>query len=202
MTSGPQLAPPQNPPHRNLSLANLSAVFLRTDQGSAQSSAIEAANAASTSRCFTCNLPGHIAKNCPHAEAISRLLAQRTSNNGSGLGGGKEKGKGNARGEAAVASSTSNPTSSTSSTSHDSAGVASTSLSTVLRTTDGWICDSGATYCMSSDRSSFSALRPDRRQIRLADGKAIYSRGVSSIRLLSDYGLCRKHRFQPDSRVY
>jgi hypothetical protein len=70
--------------HRNLSLTDLSAIFLRTDQNSALSAAFESANVTSTSRCFTCRLVGHQAKDCPHADAISRLIAQRTNNNGGG----------------------------------------------------------------------------------------------------------------------
>ena len=167
--------------HCTLTLTDLSAVYLCTNQDIALSSAVEAANAAAVLRCFLCNLTGHVVKNCPHAEVFSCLLAQRTSNNGNGNGKGKGKGKG--RGDIAATSSTSNPTtlSTSTSSSHDSAGVASTFLSAISRTTDGWISDSGATCCMSSNRSSFSALRPDRHQIHLVDGKTIYSRGIGSI---------------------
>ena len=41
---------------------------------------------------------------------------------------------------------------------------------------------------MSGDRSAFRHLTPDRRPIRLADGKVIWSRGLGSIHFLSDCG--------------
>jgi len=41
---------------------------------------------------------------------------------------------------------------------------------------------------MSSVRSAFLSLKPDWRTIRLADGKVIYSKGLGSIRFLSDSG--------------
>ena len=41
---------------------------------------------------------------------------------------------------------------------------------------------------MSSVRSAFSSLKLDRRPIRLADGRVIYSEGLGSIRFLSDCG--------------
>jgi len=41
---------------------------------------------------------------------------------------------------------------------------------------------------MSSVRSAFSSLKSDRRPIRLADGRVIYSEGLGSIRFLSDCG--------------
>jgi hypothetical protein len=41
---------------------------------------------------------------------------------------------------------------------------------------------------MSGDRSAFRDLKPDRRAIRLADGKVVYSEGLGSIRFPSDCG--------------
>jgi hypothetical protein len=70
--------------HRNISLTDLSSIFLRTDQDSVLSTVIESDNATSTSRCFTCRLVGHQAKGCPHADASSRLVVKRANNNGNG----------------------------------------------------------------------------------------------------------------------
>jgi len=74
------------------------------------------------------------------------------------------------------------------STSQETAGVASAFLSRNSHTADVWLCDSGASSSMSSDCSAFLSLKPDRRPIHLADGKVIYSKGLGSIRFLSDCG--------------
>jgi hypothetical protein len=73
-------------------------------------------------------------------------------------------------------------------TAQETAGVATTFLSHESRTADDWLCDSGASSSMSGARSAFSSLKSDRRPIRLADGKVIYSEGLGSIRFLSDCG--------------
>ena len=53
---------------------------------------------------------------------------------------------------------------------------------------DVWLVDSGATSSMSSHRSIFLGLKPDRRAIRLANGSVIYSEGLGSIRFSSNCG--------------
>jgi hypothetical protein len=61
--------------HCNLSLADLSAVFLQSDQDSSLTADLKAANVAFTAHCYLCNLFGHIAKDFPHADAIACLIA-------------------------------------------------------------------------------------------------------------------------------
>ena len=62
--------------HCNLSLDDICAVFLRTDQDSSISAGIESANAAATLRCSIFRLLGHSAKDCPHAEALKCFIWQ------------------------------------------------------------------------------------------------------------------------------
>ena len=177
--------------HRNLTLDDICAVFLRTDQDSSISAGIESANAATTLRCFICRLLGHLAKDCPHAEALERFIAQRVASSSSTTGG-KDKRKFKNRpaqnGTPTSSSNAANASSTTASTTFDSAGVASSFLSHDSRATNGWLCELGATSTMSSSRSFFVGLKPDRRAIRLADGNVIYSKGLGSIRFLSDCG--------------
>jgi hypothetical protein len=85
--------------------------------------------------------------------------------------------------------SSSNNNISPASTTHETAGVASMFLSNKSRTTDNdWLCDLGASSSMSSNRLAFSSLRADWRPICLADGRIVYSKGVGSIRFLSNFG--------------
>jgi hypothetical protein len=76
---------------------------------------------------------------------------------------------------------------------HDTAaqetpGVASLFLTSTLHLADDWLCDSGASSTMSGNRSAFRELKPDRRAIRLADGKLVYSAVLGAIRFLSSCG--------------
>jgi len=174
--------------HRTLTLSDLSAVFLHTNQNSTLSSAVEAANAATILHCFLCTLMGHITKNCPHAKVFACQLAQHTNNNGKGKGKGKGKGQGNVAATSGTSNQNTSNLSSSATGSHDSTGVASTFLSAVSHATDGWILDSGTTCCMSSNCLLFSTLWLDHHQIHLADGKAIYLRGMGSIQFLSECG--------------
>jgi hypothetical protein len=115
----------------------------------------------------------HLAKDCPYAEDIKRAVNTR-------LNASKKKGKGRANAVANSADAGSNTV--------ESAGVASSLLSHHSRSTDVWVCDSGASRSMSNNRSAFTTLRPDRRPICLADGKIVYSSGLGSVRFVSTYG--------------
>ena len=116
-----------------------------------------------------------------------------TNNNTSnGNGGGRRRGRGcGANAANANAASTSTTSSSASnvtpmSPAQETAGVVTAFLSNESCVADNWLCDSGASSSMSSIRSAFSSLKSDRRPIRLADGKVIYSDGLGSIRFLTD----------------
>ena len=97
--------PAEDPLHRqlvaqrNVTLEDAYSSFLRTDRDAAMASEIESASAAfSPLRCHRCDQPGHFASDCPHVEAISRLVGQRigagtgagrgNNGNGNGYGGG------------------------------------------------------------------------------------------------------------------
>jgi len=69
----------------NVSFYDAQAAFLRVDQDSKVVTAVESANAAATGLCFTCNMTGHLSKDCPHRDAIKNFVAPRTgSGNASG----------------------------------------------------------------------------------------------------------------------
>ena len=53
---------------------------------------------------------------------------------------------------------------------------------------DHWLVGSGANSNMTDDRSALLNVKPDRRAIRLPDGRVIYLKGISSIHFLSDCG--------------
>ena len=212
---------PDDPLHRQLvsqkgiTLDDAYSAFLRIDRDVAVASEIESASAAFIPRCHRCDLPGHYARDCPHFDAISRLVGQRvgagtgagssnsgaSGNNGSNgnnghnshngnNGSGRRRGRGRGANAAnANATTTNDNTAPTSTTpTQETAGVATTFLSHELRAADDWLCDSGASSSMSSNRSAFSSLKSDRRPIRLADGKVIYSEGLGSIRFVSNCG--------------
>ena len=63
--------------HRNLTLDDISAVFLFTDQDPSISAGIM--HAAGNIGCFICRPRGHLAKDCPHAEALGRFIAPRVA---------------------------------------------------------------------------------------------------------------------------
>ena len=164
----------------NLTLEDVWAAFIRINRDTATMAAVEFANAMLTNTCHKCDQPGHFAKDCPYTEVIKQAVNLRI--NGSGKGN-RYKGKGRANANAANAGASNAPPST-----QEIAGVASTFLSHELHPADVWLCDSGASSSMSSNRSAFSSLRPDRRPVRLADGKVIYSSGIGSIRFLSNCG--------------
>src|SRR6267154_477063 len=62
---------------KNICLDDVMASFIRTDQDTSITATLEATNAATAVRCFICHLLGHIAKDCPHADAINSLVTQR-----------------------------------------------------------------------------------------------------------------------------
>jgi hypothetical protein len=157
---------------RGVSLADAYSAFLRTDRDIAT---IESASAAYVLRCHRCDQPGHFADACPHLEAIKQLISQRSGGgNSSGNGNyssGRHRGKGrngaNSANSNATGSSNTNTTGSGSngnssssnispaSTTHETAGVASISLSNKSRIADNdWLCDSGASSTMSGNRSA------------------------------------------------
>ena len=178
---------------KDVSLSDAFHSFLRTDKDTALKGATkELAHAAFGRNCFLCKSPNHFEKDCPHRDAITNLISRR---NGGGDGRGRRgRGRGNGHsgnGHANVASTTNNmnetstsPTTATNgnasankSPSQESAGVASALLSRDSHLANIWLCDSGASSSMSCVRSAFSSLKSDRRPIRLADGKVIYSEG-------------------------
>lgn len=189
----------------NLTLKELYLTFLRTDRNIASAVAIESANAAYVLLCHCCDEPGHLAKDCPYInqfrQLVTRMKSGNNSNNANNSNNSNNKGWGNrgrgkGRGSANAASTSdthSNSTNAqpasnnTSAAQQESAGV-STSLPILSSSADRWLSDTGATCSMSRDRRIFSSLGPDRRPIRLADGKAVYSEGVGSVRFLSSCG--------------
>jgi hypothetical protein len=188
---------------RDLSLNDTFSAFLHTDAGDQVHA--ESANAASGgNRCFLCSATDRFARDCPHREAISQLVTRRTSNSNGNDHRRKGRGAGNGNGAQANAASTSGTnnaatTSNTNATNgtgasttnapaQETAGVATLFLTSSSYLADSWLCDSGASSTMSSDRSAFRDLKPDCRVIRLADGKVVYSEGLGSICFMSDCG--------------
>jgi transposase InsO family protein len=171
------------------------AAFHRTATDKKTKEQIETANAAYSPICFRCLQPGHIAKACPHAEALDKLVSQRLTPNATSSKRKWNKARGQQGGtptnaNAATTSTTDNLSNNASmpTPGQESAGVASSLLSSRSPRTDHWLVDSGASSSMTSNRSAFLNLKPDRRAIRLADGRVIHSEGVGSIRFLSDCG--------------
>jgi len=151
--------------------------------------------------CWLCGNKDHLLCDCPHREAIQQLVSKQKNSGGGGVknsggSGGNGKGKGKGCTNAADATTNANGTSSatSSATSADAtkepehARVATLLLSNEMPVTHAWLCDTGASSSMSGNRSAFRHLTPDRRLIRLADGKVIYSQGLGSIHFLSDCG--------------
>jgi len=155
----------------------------------------DSANAARALFCWKCDSPDHLSRDCPHAGAVKDLIAKR--NAASHSGGGRRKYKqhpstsGSNHNAMSTHSATANATSTHSAAAHaseESAGVATAFLIGSSPITDSWICDSGASSSMTGCRSAFAKLEPDRRPIRLADGKVIFSDGIGSVRFVSSCG--------------
>ena len=68
----------------------------------------------------------------------------------------------------------------------EAASVATSFLSSEAHITHAWLCDTGASSSMSSDRSAFQHLVLDWQPICLAHGKVIWLRGLGSIHFLSE----------------
>jgi hypothetical protein len=116
----------------------------------------ESANAASGgSRCFLCNSPEHLARDCHHREAINQLVARQngnnTGNNGRGNGNGSSaqanatlaSGANNANnvsntGTAVNGTSTANANGTLT---QETAGVASLFFTSSSHLADAWLCD-------------------------------------------------------------
>lgn len=165
--------------------ADLYAAFLRV---SVDKKNIKTANAAHTLKCHRCLLPGHLARECPHAEALDKTVANRTAGKHkwkprSQQGGNSSSGNGNTNANTAAAS-TSKGNAGTSTPSPESPSF----LSSHSPQADHWLVDSGASSHMTGNQSALSGLRADRRAIRLADGRLIYSKGIGSVRFVSDCG--------------
>ena len=183
---------------KDVTLANAYSTFLRVDRGEAiKTKAIESANAALGHNCFLCQSSDHFAKDCPHRGAITSLVTKRNADYRSRRGRGRGSSSGGLpRANAATSgpSTGMTPTSDNASDNantagtHETAGVATLLLSNELHVADDWLCDSGASSSMSGDRSAFLSLTADRRPIRLADGKIIYSRGLGPVQFLSNCG--------------
>jgi len=169
---------------------------------------VESVNAAFTVKCFHCVQPGHVAKDCPHAEALDKLVSQWNTNysnrkakwsKGRSQQGGGTPSSSNAT--SANAATTASPSanmnsnynnnsnnSSAPTLPHESTGVATSFHSSQSLSADGWLVDSGATCTMTSNRNTFTSLRPDHQAIWLVDGRLIYSEGIGPIRFLSSCG--------------
>ena len=161
--------------------ADLYAAFLHM---SIDKKNIETTNAAHSLKCHRCLLPGHFARECPHTEALNKTVANRTGKHKwkphSQQGGNSSGNNSNTNANAAVTTTpTPNP---------ESAGVATSFLSSHSPQADHWLVDSGASSHMTSNRSVLSNLRADRRAIRLADGRLIYSKGIGLVRFVSECG--------------
>ena len=144
----------------------------------ANAATIESANATHVVLCHHCDELGHLAKDCPYANQFRQLIMHIKTNKGGGHGKGKGRGSANATSSNTQANSSSTPTQPAQ---QETAGVSS-SFPIPSRSADCWLLDTGATCSMSHNRRDFTSICPDRRPIRLADGKAVYSEGIGSIR--------------------
>ena len=180
--------------------------FLRLLTDKKTQAQVESVNAAFMAKCFHCLQPRHVAKDCPHAEALDKLVSQWNTNysnckakwsKGRSQQGGGTPSSSNATSAnmAATASPSANTnihynnnSNSAPTLPHESAGVATSFHSSQSLSADSWLVDSGATCTMTGNRNAFTSLRPDRRAIQLADGRLIYSEGVGPIRFLSSCG--------------
>jgi len=159
--------------------------FMCTDRDASAASTTESANAATVVRCHHCDEVGHFAKDCPFFDQFKQLVARHKSGQGQGNHNRYNRNRrGRGAANAATAGNGNHAFGDIDGHSHETAGV-SLSLSRHLSSANDWMCDSGATCTMTSDHSAFSSLLPDRRPVRLADGRTIYSDGIGSIRFLS-----------------
>ena len=165
--------------HTSLTSADMWTAFMRTDHDALLNAMVESANAAFASTCHRCQQPGHLAKECPFAEDIKRAINTQ-------INAARKKGKGRSNAVTNIANTAANAASP--SNAQESTGVASSFLSHQSRPSDIWVTDSGASCTMSNDQAAFSSLWPDRRLIRLADGKVVYSCGLGIIQFYSACG--------------
>lgn len=110
--------------------------FLRVSVDRKTKAKIESVNAASMVNCYCCLGPSHVAKLCPHAEALDKVVSQHNANYANRKDKGKwskpcsqegDSGNATASANAATATTSSNTTNASSSAptpSHESAGVA------------------------------------------------------------------------------
>jgi len=194
---------------KEVTLGDTYSAFICMDRDTAVASEIESASVAFSLQCHRCDQPSHYAKDCPHFEAIARLVVQcvgasaggsnsnshgnnnyNNNNNYVNYGGGCRRGRGCSGNTANANATNTGPTNNIVPVpaTQETTGVATTFLSHDLHAADDWLCDSGTSSSMSSVCSTFLSLKPDQCVIRLADGKVIYSEGLGSIRFLSDCG--------------
>jgi len=174
-----------------LALTDAVATMLRFDTGKKLSrTESEQAFTATQGGCFSCGKKDHFACDCPHREAIQQLVAKRENAGTGKFNKWKAKGRANAAGAAntTATTGTTDAVSSNAARTQEATGVATSFLSSEAHVTHAWLCDTGASSSMSSNRSAFRHLAPDRRPIRLADRKVIWSRGLGSIHFLSECG--------------
>ena len=174
---------------KDLTLADAATALLRFDTGrKLAKSSLEQAHGALGSSCWACGDKEHIQCDCPRQEAFQQFITKQkgTSNGSSGRycrGKARNDTKANANATDATAA---NANTTSADRTHETTGVATLFLSNELRIADVWLCDSGASSSMSGDRSVFRRLTADRRLVRLADGKVIYSKGLGTIDFLSN----------------
>ena len=187
----------------NISLCDAYLAFLCINRDTANTAAVESANAAFAPCCHCCDEPGHLAKDCPYSNQFRQLVTHlklggnsnnsNNSNNGNNGNNGNNSNSGSCWGHghgrncraANAASASGNMSAGPASRmpAQETARV-STSLPLLLASANDWLSDTGATCLMSHNCSMFSLLLPDQCPIHLADGKTVFSEGVGTIRFL------------------